>query len=265
MDPAGRGAFSAHPAALLALLLAAAQPAQAQQAPVAVDLELVLAADGSGSIDDSELALQRDGYADAIAHPDVLASIASGSLGRIALAYVEWGGATSQHTIVDWTVIDGPAAAADFAEALRSRPRAAQGWNSISGALDHAAALIAEPAIEGTRKVIDVSGDGPQHGGRPVELARDEAVAAGITINALVLAAPGSGGHSGPGGMALSDHYTLSVIGGFGAFVMIADRDESFRRAILAKLIREIADARPTGAQAAAGSTLRATSGGPLR
>jgi hypothetical protein len=219
---------------------------------LAVDLELVLAADGSGSIDDAELALQRDGYADAIGHPEVLASIASGGIGRIALAYVEWGGATSQHTIVDWTVIDGPAAAAGFAEALRSRPRAARGWNSISGALDHAAALIADPAIEGTRKVIDVSGDGPQHGGRPVELARDEAVAAGITINALVLAAPGSGGHSGPGGMALADHYTLSVIGGFGAFVMTADRGESFRRAILAKLIREIADARPTGVQAAA-------------
>ncbi len=226
-----------------ALLLAPGRPAAE---PTLVDLELVLAADGSGSIDDAELALQREGYAAAITDPQVLSTIAAGDLGRIAVAYVEWGGATSQHTIVDWTVIDGPASAAGFAEALRTRPRAARGWNSISGAIDHSAALIADPAIEGARKVIDVSGDGPQHGGRPVEQARDDAVAAGITINALVLDTPG-GGYGGPGGMPLSDHYILSVIGGFGAFVMTADRDESFRRAILAKMIREIADAGPTG------------------
>ena len=219
--------------------------------PVAVDLELVLAADGSGSIDDAELALQRQGYAAAITDPAVLSSIAAGPLGRIALAYVEWGGPDSQHTIVDWTVIDGPESAAGFAATLRQRPRAARGWNSISGALDHAAALIADPAIEGSRKVIDVSGDGPQYGGRPVEAARDEAVAAGITINALVIDSPG-GGYRGPGGMPLAEHYALSVIGGLGAFVMTADRGEAFRRAILAKMIREIVDARPTGRRQAA-------------
>ncbi|MEX2629951.1 MAG: DUF1194 domain-containing protein [Tistlia sp.] len=251
----GRTGATAILALAAALWAAASVPAGAQRAGVqtAVDLELVLAADGSGSIDDAELALQREGYAAALTHPDVLASIAAGALGRIAVAFVEWGGATSQHTIVDWRVIDGPAAAESFAAALRERPRAAQGWNSISGAIDHAARLIAEPGIEGTRKVIDVSGDGPHYGGRPVEQARDEAVAAGITINALVVAAPEGGGYPGPGGMALSDHYALSVIGGFGAFVLVADRGESFRRAILAKLIREIADARPTGAPQAAG------------
>lgn len=238
-------------AAVLTAVLAGAPavgPAAAQQDGArAVDLELVLAADGSGSIDDAELALQREGYAAAIAHPDVLSSIAAGTLGRIALAYVEWGGADSQHTIVDWTIVDGPASAAGFAEALRREPRAARGWNSISGAIDHAARLIADPRIEGSRKVIDVSGDGPQHGGRPVEAARDEAVEAGITVNALVLDSPGSGGYSGPGGMPLADHYRLSVIGGLGAFVVVAERGEAFRRAILAKMIREIADSRPTG------------------
>lgn len=236
-------------AALLAGLLL---PIAAQAAPETVDLELVLAADGSGSIDDAELALQREGYAAAITHPEVLDSIAAGALGRIAVAYVEWGGADSQHTIVDWTVIDGAESAAAFAAALRERPRAARGWNSISGAIDHAASLIADPAVEGSRKVIDVSGDGPQYGGRPVEQARDEAVAAGITINALVIDSPG-GGYRGPGGMPLADHYTLSVIGGLGAFVMTADRGESFRRAILAKMIREIADSRPTGQRQEAG------------
>lgn len=215
-----------------------------------MDLELVLAADGSGSIDDQELALQREGYAAAITHPDVLASIAAGSTRRIALAYVEWGGADSQHTIVDWRLIEGPDSAAAFAEELRTRPRAARGWNSISGAIDYSAALIRSNDFAGERKVIDVSGDGPQRGGRPVEAARDEAVLDGITINALVLRSPG-GGYAGPGGMPLADHYTLSVIGGFGAFVMTADRNETFRRAILAKMIREIADDGPTGAQQA--------------
>lgn len=222
-------------------------PAAAQ---VAVDLELVLAADGSGSIDDQELQLQREGYAAAITHPDVLGSIAAGSLGRIAVAYVEWGAADSQHTIVDWRLIDGAESAAAFAQELRTRPRAARGWNSISGAIDYAAGLIRSNDFEGERKVIDVSGDGPQRGGRPVEVARDEAVLDGITINALVIRSPG-GGYRGPGGMPLADHYTISVIGGFGAFVMTADRDESFRRAILAKMIREIADTGPTGAQQA--------------
>jgi hypothetical protein len=211
-----------------------------------VDLELVLAADGSGSIDDQELRLQRDGYAAAIAHPDVLGAIAAGATGRIAVAYVEWGGADSQHTIVDWTLIDGPDSAEAFAGELRTRPRAARGWNSISGAIDYSADLIRTNDFEGERKVIDVSGDGPQRGGRPVEVARDEAVLDGITINALVIRSPG-GGYRGPGGMPLADHYIVSVIGGFGAFVMTADRNETFRKAILAKMIREIADSRPTG------------------
>lgn len=244
--------------ALLALVLAVAPAAGPGASSIAqtdnstvVDLELVLAADGSGSIDDQELRLQREGYAAAITHTNVLSAIAAGGTGRIAVAYVEWGGADSQHTIVDWTVIDGPESATAFAAELRSRPRAARGWNSISGAIDYSANMIRSNAYEGARKVIDVSGDGPQRGGRPVEAARDEAVLNGITINALVLRSPG-GGYPGPGGMPLADHYTLSVIGGFGAFVMTADRGESFRNAILAKMIREIADQSPTGAQQAA-------------
>lgn len=239
------------PVIAVTLAIGLTAPAEAQnESRGVVDLELVLAADGSGSIDDQELRLQRDGYAAAITHPNVLSAIAAGATGRIALAYVEWGAADSQHTIVDWTVIDGPDSAAAFATELRRQPRAARGWNSISGAIDYSAELIRSNAFEGPRKVIDVSGDGPQRGGRPVEVARDEAVLDGITINALVLRSPG-GGYPGPGGMPLADHYTLSVIGGFGAFVMTADRGEAFRNAILAKMIREIADRGPTGAQQA--------------
>jgi hypothetical protein len=205
-----------------------------------VDLELVLAADGSGSIDASELALQREGYAAAITHPRVLAAIRSGYHQAIVLAYVEWGGPFSQHTIVASTRIHDEASARAFAGALVARPRRATGYNSISGAIDYAAKLMRANVFEGRRKVIDVSGDGPNIGGRPVRMARDEAVLAGITINALVVASPG-GGFRGPGGVPLAMHYERDVIGGFGAFVMVARNREGFAEAILKKIVREIA------------------------
>jgi hypothetical protein len=206
----------------------------------AVDLELVLAADGSGSIDEDELRVQRKGYARAITSPAVLGAIRSGPHGAIALAYIEWGGPHSQHTVVGWTTIRDEASARAFAAALVARPRMAEGFNSISGAIDYAAGLIRANAYEGARKIIDVSGDGPQIGGRPVEAARDEAVIAGITINALVVRRPG-GGYPGPGGMPLIEHYARDVIGGFGAFVMTADEETGFATAIRNKMVQEIA------------------------
>lgn len=205
-----------------------------------VDVEIVLAADGSGSIDDDELALQRRGYASAITHPDVLRTIAGGLHGRIAITYIEWGGPYSQHTIVDWTVIDGQAAAEDFAQRLIRAPRAAQGYNSISGAIDYAVGKINTNEFSGLRKIIDVSGDGPQNGGRPVQAARDDAVAQGITINALVVKSRG-GGYPGPNGEPLEQHYRKDVIGGFGAFVMIVDESARFDEAVRRKLVLEIA------------------------
>lgn len=205
-----------------------------------VDLELVLAADGSGSIDAWELALQREGYAAAITHPRVLAAIRSGYHQTIALAYVEWGGPFSQHTIVPSTRIHDEGSARAFAGALVARPRMATGYNSISGAIDYAANLMRANAFEGRHKVIDVSGDGPNIGGRPVRMARDDAVLDGITINAMVLASPG-GGFRGPGGIPLAMHYERDVIGGFGAFVVVARDREGFAEAILKKMVREIA------------------------
>ena len=205
-----------------------------------VDLELVLAADGSGSIDAWELALQREGYAAAITHPRVLAAIRSGYHQAIALAYVEWGGPFSQHTIVPSTRIHDEGSARAFAGALVARPRMATGYNSISGAIDYAANLMRANAFDGRQKVIDVSGDGPNIGGRPVRAARDDAVLAGITVNALVVASPG-GGFRGPGGVPLAMHYERDVIGGFGAFVMVARDREGFAEAILKKMVREIA------------------------
>ncbi|MDZ7712049.1 MAG: DUF1194 domain-containing protein [Rhodovibrio sp.] len=219
---------------------------RAQDGGRPVDVELVLAADGSGSIDDDELATQRRGYADALKHPRVLQAIQGGYHGRIALTYIEWGGARSQHTIVDWQEIAGAADAEAFGAALVAAPRAAQGWNSISGAIAYGHQKIDENRFAGHRKVIDVSGDGPQRGGPPLEVTRQQAVDAGITINALVVRRPG-GGYPGPGGMPLHKHYERDVIGGRGSFVMTADTEDGFTDAILNKLVQEIADASPTG------------------
>lgn len=208
--------------------------------PNAVDVELVLAADGSGSIDDEELALQRKGYAAAITDEQVLRTILGGLYGRIAITYVEWGGPFSQHTIVDWTVIASPEDAAAFAQALIERPRAAEGWNSISEAIAYSTTKIVSNQWKGVRKIIDVSGDGPNNGGRSLAMLRKAALDQGITINGLVVKSRG-GGYPGPNGEPLEDHYRNDVIGGPGAFVVVADEELSFEAAIRRKLILEIA------------------------
>ncbi|MDD9877519.1 MAG: DUF1194 domain-containing protein [Magnetovibrio sp.] len=225
-------------AIFLAMFLAAPLTAAAGEP---VDLELVLAADGSGSIDDEELKLQRDGYAAALTHPRVLEAMTRGYRGAIALAFVEWGGPHSQHTIVDWMKIDGRAAAERFAAKLRAAPRAAESYNSISEAIAYSADLIATNAFDGQRRIIDISGDGPQINGRPLPAAKALAMAQGITINALVINSPG-GGYPGPRGEPLDEHYRNDVIGGRGAFVIVAEGRQGFAKAILRKLILEIAD-----------------------
>lgn len=205
-----------------------------------VDLELVLAADGSGSIDEAEFRLQRAGYAAAIAHPRVLAAIRSGAYRRIALTLIEWAAPESQHTIVDWTIIHDEASARAFADRLMRADRVAFGYNSISAAIAYGARKIHENGFEGVRKIIDVSGDGPQMNGPPLALVRQQVVDSGITINALVVKSPG-GGYPGPRGEPLDVHYRNDVIGGNGPFVMVAESRANFAEAILNKLILEIA------------------------
>ncbi len=224
------------------LLLAAAIvfPFAATAEPV--DVELVLASDGSGSIDDVELRLQREGYAAAITHPRVLNAIQGGFLQSIAVAFVEWGGPYSQHTIVDWMKIDGPVSAAAFAAKLRSAPRQAESYNSISEAIAYSTDLILSNQFEGTRKIIDVSGDGPQIGGRPLFDLKARAIANGITINALLVAPP-EGSLPGMSGEELEAHYRNDVIGGRGAFAAVARGRKEFADTILRKMILEIADA----------------------
>jgi hypothetical protein len=227
------------PAAFTVSLLANAAPATAEP----VDLELVLAADGSGSIDDAELALQREGYAAALRNPRVVDAITSGFLRKIAIAYIEWGAPESQHIIVDWHIVDGPEAARAFGDRLVAAPRAAWGYNSISNAIDFAAAMIADNAHDGTRKIIDVSADAGNIGGRPLAAVRAETIAEGITINGLAIARQGS---SRPfRGLPLEDHFRNEVIGGPGAFVVTAGEELSFADAVLKKLILEIATVPP--------------------
>lgn len=208
-----------------------------------VDLELVIAVDVSGSMDAEEFALQRDGYVAAIRHPEFVTAIRSGAHGRIALTYVEWSGADRQSVIVPWALIDGSAAANAFAAALAAQPLVIDRGTSISAALLFGTAQFAANAFDGERRVIDISGDGPNNYGPTVTMARDYAVGEGVVINGLpILIRPS------PLFPEMDRYYTDCVIGGMGSFVLpIRTRDE-FGLAIRRKLVIEVA-ARPSAAR----------------
>jgi len=222
---------------LVCTLVAAA--AEAEE----VDLELVLLADASRSIDDAEIRFQRQGYATALSHPEVQAAIASGFLQKIAVAYVEWGSTASQDVVVPWTVIDGPASADAFGAALLAAPRRAFGANAIGNAIAVAQGLIETNAIDGYRRVIDVSADSASSfGGIPIEAARQAALDAGITINGLAILCREAACSGRPVGYALEDAFAERIIGGPGSFVVTAGNDAEFAEAVRRKLILEIAD-----------------------
>src|SRR5258706_8333902 len=166
---------------LAALVTLAAPQARAE----AVDLALVLAIDISRSVDEVEAALQRQGYIAALTNARVIQAIQTGAIGRIALAYVEWAGVDTQRTVVPWTTIRSAADAHGVAAAIAAAPHHSLSWTSISGAIDYSKRLLESSGYEAGRHVIDVSGDGRNNSGRPAEHARDEAVAAGLTINGL--------------------------------------------------------------------------------
>lgn len=203
-----------------------------------VDLELAFVVDASGSIDDDETRLQRQGYADALAHPRVQRAITSGFLRSIAVAYVEFAGAGCTRISVPWTRIDGPDAAKAFGAAILAQERMlCPGGNAISEAVAVAADAIGTNGFVGTRRVIDVSGDGPNTLGEPMELVRNMVVGLGITINGLVIERP-----SMPD---LDVYYRQVITGGPGSFVIKAESRMTFARAILKKLILEIAGRTP--------------------
>jgi hypothetical protein len=216
--------------ASLALTFFAAGPAAAQNS---VDLQLVLAVDASGSVNQTRFELQKQGYAAAFRDPQVLHAIGAGARRAIAVAMVQWTGPTLHVMVLDWTVIHDEASAHAVADAIAEVPRKIfGGGTSISGAIDFSTSLLARSPYRGDRRVIDISGDGSNNAGRPAPLARDEAVRSGIVINGLPITSIEPD---------LEEYYRTNVIGGPGAFVIAAASYENFADAILNKLVNEIA------------------------
>jgi hypothetical protein len=215
-------------------------------AQTAVDLQLVLAVDASGSVNHTRFILQRQGYADAFRNPKVLNAVRSGMAGAISVTMFQWTGPRLQVHVVPWMVVRDERSAEALAAAIENTPRELfTGGTSISGAIDFGARLFPFGDVAAARRVIDVSGDGSNNAGRPVTLARDDAVAAGITVNGLPIVAIEPW---------LDRYYYDNVIGGPGAFVIGAENYEQFGEAIVRKLILEIAGAPAVRERAALGA-----------
>jgi len=224
---------------LLVLLSVLAPGAIAQLPPpteTAVDLQLVLAVDASGSVNQTRFELQRHGYAEAFRNPRVAQAIGAGTRHSIAVAMVQWTGPTLHVQVIPWTRVSDARSAEALAAAIDATPRQLfRGGTSLSGAIDYAMTMLEASPYRGARRVIDVSGDGSNNAGRPAALARDDAVRAGVVINGLPIAwiEPG-----------LDLYYRDNVIGGPGAFVVAIDSYDNFADAILNKLVTEIAGIR---------------------
>lgn len=217
----------------------------AQKSPQPVDLELVLAVDVSGSIDADEARLQRDGYVAALTDPDVIKAISGGILGRVAMTYIEWAGEDYTTTIADWTMIEDEASARAFAAKVARAPIQTALWTSISNIINHALATFPGNGFEGTRRVIDISGDGPNNQGGLVTKFRDRAVAQRVAINGLPIVNERASPFGWPALPNLDLYYADCVIGGPGSFMVVANTFADFARAIRKKLILEIAGAYP--------------------
>jgi hypothetical protein len=228
-------------ATVIASLSARADP---KDTPSTVDLELVLAVDVSGSMNQDEQRVQREGYVHALRNPDVLRAIRSGTYGRIAIAYVEWASPDDQRVLLPLTVIKGPDEAAAFADLLEAQPILAGGGTSISSGLLSAGRLLQTSSLHSDRQIIDVSGDGPNNAGPPVAQVRDAMVARSATINGLAISkfrhdVPDMPNSFGEGSVGW--YYEGCVIGGPGAFVIAVSDLADFEKAIRRKLVLEIA------------------------
>lgn len=221
--------------ALLAPLLLA--PGAAAQTPV--DVELVIAVDVSLSMDLDEQRVQREGYVAAFRDPEIHKAIAAGPHGRIAVTYMEWAGPISQNVVVPWTVIDSAQAARALADRLEALPISRARLTSIGAALQFAKDLFASSGAKSIRRVVDVSGDGPNNSGPPVAPARDKLVADGIVINGLPIMLKATA----PSFFDLTDldrYYAECVIGGPGSFMVPVRDIAEFKAAIRRKLLLEI-------------------------
>jgi len=207
-----------------------------------VDLELVLAVDVSSSVDDVEARLQRDGYLRALVHPYVIDAIRSGPKSRIAVIYIEYAGKSFQRVVADWTILQDLKSAQAFTRRIANSPLSSAPSTSISALIDFSVNQLLTNSFTARRKIIDVSGDGPNSDGRPVWDARDDAILRGITINGLPILSsrPDPKGFAPSAGV--TSHYRRFVIGGPGAFLIDVNEFENFTPALVKKLIREILD-----------------------
>ena len=217
------------------LLIAALSFCASEQSPAQtpVDLQLVLAVDTSGSVSEARFELQKQGYVGAFRNPRVLSAIRQGANQSIAVTMTQWTGPALQVQVVPWTLLKDEASVLAFATAIEKAPRELfSGGTSISGAIDHAMLLLPSSPYKGTKRVIDVSGDGSNNRGRPVTMARDDAVRDGVIINGLPILTLEP---------YLDKYYFENVIGGPGSFMIPAETYEKFANAVLRKLVLEIA------------------------
>lgn len=252
-DTEGMTQWAALPLVCAAAVLAfAAQEVRAQVAgqDMGVGVELVLAVDVSRSMDPSEHRIQRLGYAAAFRSTEVQQAILDGIWGRAAIAYVEWAGEANQRLVIPWTLIDSREAAEAFAAAIEEGSATSAAHTSISGGISFSAALFENNGFAGMRRIIDISGDGPNNQGRVVAEARSAAVMRGITINGLPLMTNGRRDYAyGFGNWGtinnLDAYYADCVIGGPGAFVIPVRSWDQFAAAVRQKLVLELAGRMP--------------------
>ncbi|PZA10000.1 hypothetical protein DNX69_21975 [Rhodopseudomonas palustris] len=237
-------------AAAAAGVAAVAAPKQAPQFAAGrddakqVDVELVLAVDVSYSMDVDELAVQREGYAQALMSNEFLKTLKTGPNGRIAVTYFEWAASSDQKIILPWQIIDGPESADAVAAEIMKAPLRRASRTSISGAINFALPLFEQNPYHGLRRVIDISGDGPNNNGEPVTIARDAAVAKGVVINGLPIMVK-EPSYSMMDIENLDYYYEDCVIGGPGAFVVTIKDRAKFKEAIHTKLVMEVAGRVP--------------------
>jgi hypothetical protein len=210
----------------------------------AVDVQLVLAVDVSYSMDMDELAIQREGYAQALVSKDFLQALKTGPNGKVAVTYFEWAASSDQKIIIPWRVIDGPESADAVAAEILKTPIRRASRTSISGAIYFAMPLFDDSPYKGLRRVIDISGDGPNNNGGPITIARDEALSKGIIINGLPIMVK-EPSYSTMDIDNLDYYYEDCVIGGPGSFVVSIKDREKFKEAIRTKLLLEVAGRTP--------------------
>jgi hypothetical protein len=226
--------------------LAAPRPqiAQDKDSRPQVDVELVLAVDVSYSMDMEELAIQREGYAQAIVSPEFLQALKSGPTGKIAVTYFEWAASNDQKLVMPWRIVDGPESADSVAAEIARAPIRRASRTSISGAIAFALPLFEANPWQGLRRVIDISGDGPNNNGEPVTVARDAALEKGIVINGLPIMVK-QPSYSTMDIENLDYYYEDCVVGGPGSFVIAIKNRDKFKEAIRTKLVLEVAGRQP--------------------